>query len=129
MKAFFFNLFFIPTLLLAGNGVTGLSEISRALGAGDVATLTSYLDAEIELSVLGEDDFYSSQEASTKLKAFFAKYPATKFAQIHNGVSPTTNAEYCIGNLDAGGKTFRVVIYLTKTPKGEKIKKLSFDEE
>lgn len=129
MKALLFNLFFIPTLLFAGNGVDGLSEISRALGAGDVAALTSYLDNEIELSVLGEDDFYSSQEAATKLKTFFAKFPVSKFSQIHNGVSPTTKAEYCIGNLDAGGKTFRVVIYLTKTPKGDKIKKLSFDEE
>lgn len=129
MKALLFNLFFIPTLLLAGNGVDGLSEIARALGTGDVATLTNYLDSEIELSVLGEDDFYTSQEAATKLKAFFAKFPATKFAQIHNGVSPTTKAEYCIGNLNAGGKTFRVVIYLTKTPQGDKIKKLSFDQE
>lgn len=106
-----------------------LGEISRALGGGDVGKITSYLADEIELSIFGEDDFYSKAEAAEELKAFFGKYPAEKFAQIHNGVSPTTKAEYCIGNLDAGGKTFRVVIYLTEVGGAMKIKKLSFDLE
>ncbi|MEM9835298.1 MAG: DUF4783 domain-containing protein [Bacteroidota bacterium] len=130
MKALLINLFLLPGLLLATTGEEiSLADISRALGQGDVNTLTQFLDNEIELSILGEDDFYSSSEAAAELKAFFAKYPAAKFAQIHNGVSPTTKAEYCIGNLDAGNKTFRVVIYLSGTNGSKKIKKLSFDEE
>jgi len=128
MKALLINLLLLPTLL-GVQDVDSLGEISRALGQGDVATLTGFLDSEVELSILGEDDFYSGDEAAAQLKDFFSSYPASKFAQIHNGVSPTTKAEYCIGNLEAGGQTFRVVIYLAEVSGNLKIKKLSFDEE
>ena len=128
MKARLFFLLFVP-LLFSFKGSQSLEDISKALGRGDVVTITTYLDAEVELSVMGEDDFYSGAEASAVLKEFFGKYPASKFSQIHNGVSPTTKAEYCIGNLDAGGTTFRVVIYLSAVEGRLKIKKLSIDEE
>lgn len=129
MKNLRFFLFFFPALLLNALQAQGLAEISRALGQGDVASISQYLDAEIELSVLGTEDFYAKAEAGKQLQAFLAKYPATKFAQIHKGVSPTTKAEYCIGNLDAGGQTFRVVIYMTEVAGTQKIKKMSFDQE
>lgn len=129
MKNLRFFLFFLPILLLNALQAQGLAEISRALGQGDVATVSRYLDAEIELSILGADDFYSKAAASTQLQSFLAKYPVAKFAQIHKGVSPTTKAEYCIGNLDAGGQTFRVVIYMTEVAGTQKIKKMSFDKE
>ncbi len=128
MKLLFIQLLLLPSLLLA-NSPESLADISRALGTGDVATLNSYLDSEVELSVLGADDFFSKSEATDQLKSFFAKHSASKFAQIHTGTSPTTQAEYCIGNLEAGGKTFRVVIYLTQVDGNLKIKKMSFDEE
>lgn len=128
MKLLFIQLLLLPSLLLTGS-TESLADISRALGAGDVATLDNYLDSEVELSVLGVDDFFSKAEATDQLQKFFAANPASKFAQIHTGTSPTTKAEYCIGNLDAGGKTFRVVIYLTQVNDQLKIKKMSFDEE
>lgn len=128
MKLLFIQLLLLPSLLLAGS-IESLSDISRALGAGDVATLSKFLDTEVELSVLGEDDFFTSAEATAQLKNFFKKNPATKFSQIHNGESSSTKAEYCIGNLQAGGKTFRVVIYLAKVNGELKIKKMSFDQE
>lgn len=106
-----------------------LADISRALGQGDVATVSKYLDTEIELSILGADDFYAKASATKQLQDFQAKYAATKFAQIHKGVSPTTKAEYCIGNLEAGGQTFRVVIYMAEVAGTQKIKKMSFDKE
>lgn len=128
MKLIFIQLLLLPALLLA-NGGESLADISKALGEGNIAALSKFMDKEVELSVLGEDDFFSNAEATAKLKAFFGKYPASRFAQIHNGISPSTKAEYCIGNLVAGGKTFRVVIYLTKVNGELKIKKMSFDEE
>ncbi|PHI19415.1 hypothetical protein CEQ90_12915 [Lewinellaceae bacterium SD302] len=128
MKLLFIQLLLLPSLLLASS-VESLADISRALGAGDVAALDKFLDSEVELSVLGADDFFSKAEATAQLKSFFAKHAATKFTQIHTGTSPTTQAEYCIGNLEAGGKTFRVVIYLAQVNGALKIKKMSFDEE
>lgn len=128
MKILFIQFLLLPALLLA-NGGESLADISKALGEGNITALSKFLDKEVELSVLGEDDFFSNAEATAKLKAFFTKYPASKFSQIHNGVSPSTKAEYCIGNLVAGGKTFRVVIYLTEASGALKIKKMSFDEE
>lgn len=129
MKILMIKLLLLPLLLTAGPEVRSLSQISKALGEGDVTTLTSYLDAEVELSVLGMDDFYSKGEASLELKSFFASHAAARFSQIHNGVSPTTKSEYCIGNLEAGGKTFRVVIYLNEVNGTQKIKKMSIDQE
>lgn len=128
MKLLLIQLLLLPGLLLTGS-TQNLADISKALGAGDVETLSNYLDVEVELSVMGEDDFFTKAEAQEQLQDFFDQNKASKFAQIHNGVSETTKAEYCIGNLDAGGKTFRVVIYLKKTADGLKIKKMSFDEE
>lgn len=130
MRLFLFTLLLLPVGLAAtAPAPASLTEISRALGNGDVSTLTSYLAPEVELSVLDQDDFFTKDEATAQLKKFFASHRATSFSQIHNGVSPTTKAEYCIGNLTAGGRTFRVVIYLGNTAAGLKIKKMSFDEE
>lgn len=129
MKNLFFFLLFSPILFLGTLQAQGLADISQALGQGDIAKISQHLDAEIELSILGADDFYSKTEASKQLQNFVAKYPVAKFAQIHKGVSPTTKAEYCIGNLDAGGQTFRVVIYMTEVAGTQKIKKMSFDKE
>lgn len=128
MKYILLQLLFLPGLMLA-NSVESLADISQALGSGDVNKLTNYLGTEVELSLLGEDDFFTKAEATDQLNSFFGQYNASKFTQIHTGTSETTQAEYCIGNLVAGGKTFRVVIYLTQTANGLKIKKMSFDPE
>ncbi len=116
-------------LLFTTLSAQSLTEISRALGQGNAAVVGQHLDAEIELSILGVDDFYAKATATKQLEAFFAKHAVTKFAQIHKGVSPTTKAEYCIGNLEAAGQTFRVVIYMTEVAGQQKIKKMSFDQE
>lgn len=129
MRNLRFLLFLLPLALLNTLQAQSLADISRALGQGDIATVSKYLDAEIELSILGADDFYAKASATKQLQDFLAKYPATKFSQIHKGVSPTTKAEYCIGNLDAGGQTFRVVIYMAEVAGAQKIKKMSFDKE
>lgn len=128
MKYLLLQMLFLPSLMLA-NSVESLADISEALGSGDVVKLTTYLDVEVELSLPGEDDFFTKAEAADELTSFFEDYKASKFTQIHTGTSETTKAEYCIGNLVAGGKTFRVVIYLTQTTDGLKIKKMSFDPE
>lgn len=106
-----------------------LGDITRALGGGNTATLTSLMDAEVELSMLGEENLYSREQATQKLAAFFGQHAPSGFSQVHQGSSKSDNAEYCIGNLTTSTGVYRVYIYVAK--KGEKtvLQELRFDRE
>ena len=106
-----------------------LTEITRAIGKGDISALSQYFDQTVEVAIMDEEDVYNKAKAIEVVKTFFTQNKPTSFSQVHNGRSKGNEAEDCIGNLTAGGDSNRVYIYV-KTVNGEKlVQELRFDKD
>lgn len=119
------NLMFLILLIPCLAATQSLDSISRALGKGDVESLSTYFDDNIEI----DDDFYDKSEAKSVVKKFFAKHPAKSFSLIHQGTSKGEESKYFIGNLNAGSNTFRVYVYMKLSNNQPRIQELRFDKE
>ncbi len=126
---YFLLFLFSATLMGLSAQTAGLDNISRALGAGDVAALSSHFDTEVELSLLDKEDVFPKDKAVAQLKTFFGTYPPRNFNQMYQGTSQGSDAEYCIGNLATGNGVFRVYIYLRKAAGKLIIQEMRFDRE
>ena len=110
-------------------GAQSIGDITKALGSGDLTSLAAMMDAEVELSILTDENTYAKEQAREKLAAFFSANTPSGFSQVHQGSSKSDNAEYCIGNLTTSNGVYRVYIYVAK--KGERmvLQELRFDRE
>ena len=119
------NLMFLILLIPCMAATQNMDSISKSLSRGDVESLATYFDDNIEV----DDDFYDKGEAKEVVKKFFAKYPPKSFSLIHKGTSKGEDSKYFIGNLTAGNSTFRVYVYMKIVGKNLRIQELRFDKE
>lgn len=118
-----------PFLASEKAGAQSLSAITQALGKGDTEALAALMDAEVELSLLQDENLYSREQARQKLASFFAANKPSGFSQVHQGSSKSEDAEYCIGNLSTSTGAFRVYIYIAKQGDRMVLQELRFDRE
>ncbi len=119
------NLMFLILLIPCLAATQSLDSISKALSKGDVESLSTYFDDNVEI----DDDFYDKKEATQVVKKFFSKHPPKSFSLIHQGTSKGENSKYFIGNLNTGSSTFRVYIYIKSSGSKDRIQELRFDKE
>ncbi|MCB0572178.1 MAG: DUF4783 domain-containing protein [Phaeodactylibacter sp.] len=127
MKNFMFLIFLLP--MLASQQEANLANITKAISDGNADALGQYFDQSVEVSVLGQEDVYNKAQAVNVVRQFFAQNKPSSFSQVHKGASPNNDSQYCIGNLVAGGKTFRVYIYMKVAAGQYLIQELRFDKE
>lgn len=75
-------------------GFDVIDNLNSVFKNGDIKTLSSYFSKTVELSIMDQDDIYSSNQANLILKDFFSKNPANATKIIHKVVS---NANYKFG--------------------------------
>ena len=126
MKNLIFIFFFAPNMIFIN---LNLSVISQALSTGDTEKLSEYFDDSVEIAVLDKEDVYSKAEAKKIIQDFFEKNKAKSFSQVHQGTSKSKGSKYCIGNLVAGGNSYRVYIYLKTQGNKYLIQELRIDKE
>ncbi len=122
MKNLMLLLLIIPCLAATSQN---MDSISKALSRGDVESLSTYFDENVEI----DDDFYDKSEAKDVVKKFFSKNPPKSFSLIHQGTSKGEDSKYFIGNLNAGSGTFRVYVYMKLSGSQPLIQELRFDKE
>ena len=127
MKNLMFLIFLFPAFLVSAN--QGLDDISKAISKGDVEALSSYFDSNVEISILDEEDFYNKSQAKDVVKKFFTRNQPKSFNLVHKGSSKGKDSKYFIGNLTAGGNTYRVYVYMKVFNGKPLIQELRFDEE
>lgn len=88
-----------------------IAAVTKALGEGDVATLSTYLDASVELTILASQNVYNKAQATTVLNDFFAKNKPRSFNAVHQGSSKGSSSHYTIGDLSSTTGTYRVYLY------------------
>jgi hypothetical protein len=100
----------------------------NALKKGDAAKLATFFDDNVDLAILDDEDMYSKAEAQKKVAAFFSSHKPAAFEQVHKGTSKGAGSHYVIGDLKAGGTTYRVYIHLEETKDSYIIQELRIEE-
>ena len=111
---------------MAFNGIS--DKIAEAFKAGDSAGLAAYFKANVDLSILEEDDLYSKANAEKKLATFFQNHPVSSFSILHEGQS-NNGLQYTIGSLETSNGTFRVSFYVKEENGQAFIQQIMIDEE
>lgn len=88
-----------------------IAAVTKALGEGDVATLSTYLDSSVELTILASQNVYNKTQAATVLNDFFAKNKPRSFNAVHQGSSKGSSSHYTIGDMATVTGTYRVYLY------------------
>ena len=129
MKTLLFLLFFAPTAQSQPiEPPANIANITKAISDGDAASLSAFFDSTIEIAILDEEDIYSKEEATQKVKAFFSTAKPTSYSQVHKGKSKGKDSQYCIGNLTTTSGNYRVYIYLKVKDSNTLIQEMRFDK-
>jgi Domain of unknown function (DUF4783) len=116
----------IHNAMLDGNPV--IEGITRALNAGDVASLSQYFGAKVQVSVGDEEQTYEKAKATEAIKSFFSSKRPSGYAPMHSGKSKENADQYMIGNLTTESGTYRVYIYLKTSGTSQTIQEIRFDQ-
>ena len=129
MKNLILIFLFAPVMAFAYQGNPSLDAISKALGSGDVETLSKYFADNVEISIKDNEQLYSKAKATEVVRGFFNSNKPRAFEQVHQGTSRENSDHYCIGNLTATAGNYRVYLYLKVNGSNVTIQEMRFDKE
>jgi hypothetical protein len=101
--------------------------IGKYIQLGDAESLSAWFASNLELDILGNTNECSKVQATQIMKDFFVNYTPKNFKIIHkSGKAPM---KYAIGELNAGGETFRVTLFVKTQTNGNQIQQLRIERE
>lgn len=101
--------------------------IGKYIQLGDSESLSAWFASNLELDILGKTNECSKVQATQIMKDFFINYTPKSFKIIHkSGKAPM---KYAIGDLNAGGETFRVTLFVKTQTSGNQIQQLRIERE
>lgn len=92
---------------------------------GNSEALSAWFDDSMEISVAGKAVDASRTQARQILKAFFDSHTPQSFETRHS--AGRANMKYILGDLKAGGETYRVSIFASCKDGSYKIQQLKID--
>ena len=105
-----------------------LKKVESALQAGNARAMADLLDANVELTLPGQDGFFSKAQSEQLLKDFFMNYKAQSFRFMHDGDSGG-NSIFGIGTLKTDKGDYRVYVYLKKSGNQYIVQKVKFTND
>lgn len=105
-----------------------ISDIADAIKNGNSATVATYFNSTIDLTVPDNEGTYSKTQAELILKDFFTKHPPASFSVNHNG-SSNDGSLYAIGTYSTSSGSYRTYFLLKKSGSSYVIQKLEFEAE
>jgi hypothetical protein len=115
---------FCTAVITAQSDIT--PQVSAALKKGDAATISSLMMPSVELSIEGQENNYSKQDAQKVIAGFFRDHPATGFSVKHQGTSKLDD-QYRIGDLTTSKGNFRVTFFMKKSGNALLIRQLKIE--
>lgn len=101
------------------------TPIGKYLVKGDVESLSAWFDDSLELSLGAQPATASRNQAQRVLKVFFAANTPQTFRLTHS--AEKSNMKYALGNLEAGGRSYNVIIFVSSKGEGYKIQQLRIE--
>lgn len=116
--------FLLPVAAVAPN----LAPVTKALSEGDAATLGSYLDNSVDLTLFDKQTVVDKGTATATLREFFSKNKPKSFNTVHQGTSKGADSHYTIGDLSATSGNFRVYLYYVGVGEKPVIKEIRIEK-
>lgn len=119
-------------LLLSSSGLLAqpnFNAIINALKAGDIASVSSSMDEQVELAVGNQNGTYPKSQAITMVNTFLQQNKPSGCSLVHSGSARDGASYYCIGSLNAGGKKYRVYIFFKKAASDYRIQEMRIELE
>lgn len=101
------------------------TPIGKYMVKGDADYLSAWFDDNLEVCVASQESNASRAQAKQILKTFFDAYTPRSFDITHT--AERANMKYALGNLNAGGETFTVTIFVSAKSDGYKIQQLKIE--
>ena len=101
------------------------TPIGKYMVKGDADCLSAWFDDKLEVCVASQESNASRAQAKQILKTFFDAYTPRSFDITHT--AERANMKYALGNLNAGGETFTVTIFVSAKSDGYKIQQLKIE--
>lgn len=101
------------------------TPIGKYMVKGDADCLSAWFDDNLEVCVASQESNASRAQAKQILKTFFDTYTPRSFDITHT--AERANMKYALGNLNAGGETFTVTIFVSAKSDGYKIQQLKIE--
>ena len=101
------------------------TPIGKYMVKGDADCLSAWFDDNLEICVASQESNASRAQAKQILKTFFDAYTPRSFDITHT--AERANMKYALGNLNAGGETFTVTIFVSAKSDGYKIQQLKIE--
>jgi len=101
------------------------TPIGKYIVKGDADCLSAWFDDNLEVCVASGESNASRAQARQILKTFFESYTPSSFDITHT--AERASMKYALGNLNAGGETFSVTIFVSAKDDGYKIQQLKIE--
>lgn len=121
----------LPAMLLCAQALAQserndvFTPIGKYMVKGDADCLSAWFDDNLEVCVASQESNASRAQAKQILKTFFDAYTPRSFDITHT--AERANMKYALGNLNAGGETFTVTIFVSAKSDGYKIQQLKIE--
>lgn len=99
--------------------------ISKYITQGDAEKLSAWFDENLEVGIITKTSNSSRSQAKQIVKSFFDTNSPRSFEITHT--TGSGNKKYAIGNLNAGGGSYVVTIFINFDGKSYKIQQLKID--
>ncbi len=112
--------------LRAQNGESDVfMPISKYLSKGNTEALSAWFSENLEVTVLSKSGISSSKQARQILSSFFDSYTPRSFKVTYT--AGRSNMKYALGDLNAGGETFLVTIFVSNKGESYRIQQLKIE--
>lgn len=104
-------------------------QVGAAIRSGDARMIARFINTNVDLTIVNQEDVFSKAQAEMVLKDFFAKNTPRSYTIIHQGVSKE-GAKYAIGTLiTVQGQTYRTYFFVKEVNGASYIQELRFEKE
>ncbi|MBL7941315.1 MAG: DUF4783 domain-containing protein [Flavobacteriales bacterium] len=125
MRQLFLFAFLLPVLAL--NAQTDITNsVVAAFKKADAGAIATMCTDQVELSVSGQEELYSREEAKGILNTFFSHHAVKSFTIKHQGTSKMDD-QYRIGELITATGAFRVTFFMKRSGNSMQIRQLKIE--
>ena len=104
------------------------TTINNAIKNGNAGQLASHFNSTVEMSVLGNEGYFSKSQATSVLSEFFKNNPPQSF-DVKQGGSTTENTKFSIGNYKTNAGLFKIYYVVKKENNTELIHKFTIEKK
>jgi hypothetical protein len=104
-----------------------IDDVLKAIRSGNASELAKYFDTRVDISLPGNSDNFSKNQAEMILRDFFANNSVKGFQVKHKGEN--NGSQFCIGVLQTKNGNFRMKLYMKQKGNEQVVQEIAFQEE